>query len=76
MVIWIILEEAEEEKVAREAKGGGKKECWTKEERMLEEIREKRKREKNDILELSIQASPKLSPSLGLDSEKVHIYQN
>ena len=47
---------------------------WRK-EGMLQERREKRKREKNDILELSIQANPKLSPSLGLDSEKVHIYQ-
>ena len=70
VIIWIILEEVEEEKAAREAKGGEKKkECCSKEE--------KRGREKKkDILELSIQANPKLSPSLEPDSEKVHIYQN
>lgn len=60
----------------QEAKGGGKKkECWMKEERMLEERREKRKREKMISWNYQFRPSPKLSPSLGLDSERVHIYQ-
>ena len=48
------------------------------EKRRRNVVGKKRKEEerKKDILELSVQANPKLSPSLELDSEKVHIYQN